>query len=222
MKEERLGMFDGHQISIQPCGSDRGIKEIPSDYAQGNTIYASGNAFWDLNSTENLCKDYLYNNRWTEKQKSSSDCELCRRHSVPDAGLAFARGRDKMDNVGIQEIWMGDQREQKQIEAGLAICVPEMDVQLSNNGDLVDQREKEGAQSISAKVDKTNNGIKASKNKKLGKFSCQASVFHSIIQTRRTTSITNKQINQQYCERNGLDKRNDSNEELLDRDVLVD
>ncbi|KAA6365664.1 MAG: hypothetical protein EZS28_038808 [Streblomastix strix] len=142
MEEERLGIFYGHQISIQPCGSDRGIKEIPSDYAQGNTLYASWNAFRDLNSTEDFRKDNINNNRQSEKQESSSNSELRRRHSVPDAGPAIVRERDRMDSVGIQEIWMRDQREQKQIEAGLAICVPGMDVQLSNNGYLANQRKR--------------------------------------------------------------------------------
>ncbi|KAA6341394.1 MAG: hypothetical protein EZS28_052462, partial [Streblomastix strix] len=106
-----------------------------------------------------------------------------------------------MDSQRIQEIWMGDQREQKQIEAGLAICVPGMVVQLSTNGDLVDQREKEGIEGDSSKIDKANNGIKAEKDKKRGKFGWQASVFHFIIQTRRTTSIANKQANEQSNKR---------------------
>ncbi|KAA6338579.1 MAG: hypothetical protein EZS28_052687, partial [Streblomastix strix] len=151
-----------------------------------------------------------------------SDSELRRRHSVPDAGLALARERNRIDRVGIQEIWMGDQREQKQIEAGLAICVPGMDVQLSNNGDPIDQREKEGIEGASSKIDKANNGTKSIQDQKRGKFGWQASIFHSVIQTRRTTSIANKQVNEQSCENARLDMRNDSNEEVLDRVVLVD
>ncbi|KAA6369041.1 MAG: hypothetical protein EZS28_035432 [Streblomastix strix] len=222
MEEERLGMSVGHQISIQPCGSDRGVGEIPSVYAQRNTLYASGNAFRDLNSIEDLCKDNINNNRQSEKQESSPDSKLCRRHSAPDAGLALARERDRMDSLGIQEIWMGDQRKQKQIEAGLAICVSGMEVQLSNNGDLVDQREKEGIESDSVKIDNVNNGIKTLKDKKRGKFGWQAPIFHSVIQTRRTTSIANKQVNEQSCENARMDKRNDSNQEMLDRVVLVE
>ncbi|KAA6335079.1 MAG: hypothetical protein EZS28_053003, partial [Streblomastix strix] len=128
MEEKRLGMFDGHQISIQPCDSNRRVAEILSVYAQGNTLYARRNAFRDLNCIEDLCKDNTNNNRQSVKQESSSDNELCRRHSVPDAGPAITRERDRVDIVGIQEIWMGDQREQKQIEIGLTICVSGMDV----------------------------------------------------------------------------------------------
>ncbi|KAA6393086.1 MAG: hypothetical protein EZS28_011389 [Streblomastix strix] len=76
MEEERLGMFDGHQISIQPCGSDRGVGEIPSVYAQRNTLHVSGNAFRDLNSTEDFCKDNINNNRQSEKQKSNLNNQL--------------------------------------------------------------------------------------------------------------------------------------------------
>ncbi|KAA6341395.1 MAG: hypothetical protein EZS28_052463, partial [Streblomastix strix] len=61
MEEERLGMSDGHQISLQSCSGDRGIGEVPSDYAQRNTLYASGNAFRDLNSTEDFRKDNTNN-----------------------------------------------------------------------------------------------------------------------------------------------------------------
>ncbi|KAA6371349.1 MAG: hypothetical protein EZS28_033125, partial [Streblomastix strix] len=196
--------------------------QVPCVFAQRNTLYASGNGLRDLNSTEDFRKDNINNKRQSEKQESSSDSELCRRHSVPDVGSALARGRDKMDSVGIQEIWMGDQREQEHIVAGLAICVPGMEVQFSNNGDLVDQQEKEGIGNVSPKIDKTNNGIKATKDKKRGKFGWQASIFHPIIQTRRTTSIANKQVNEQSSENVGLDERNDSNEKVLDSVVLVD
>ncbi|KAA6377773.1 MAG: hypothetical protein EZS28_026697 [Streblomastix strix] len=127
-----------------------------------------------------------------------------------------------MDSERIQEIWMGDQREQKQIGAGLAICVPMVDVQLNNNENLIDQREKEGIVDTSSKIDKTKNGIKALKDKQHGKFGWQASIFHSVIQTRRTTSIANKQVNEQSSENIGLDERNDSNQEMLDRVVLVE
>ncbi|KAA6367691.1 MAG: hypothetical protein EZS28_036782, partial [Streblomastix strix] len=104
----------------------------------------------------------------SENQESRSDSEVYLLHSVPDAGPAIARERDRMDSVGIQEIWMGDQREQKQIKAGFTICVPWMDVQLNNNGDLFDQLEKEGIEGNSSKIEETNNGIKASKDKKRG------------------------------------------------------
>ncbi|KAA6357214.1 MAG: hypothetical protein EZS28_047259, partial [Streblomastix strix] len=117
---------------------------------------------------------------------------------------------------------MGDQREQEQVETGLAICIPGMDVQLSNNENIIDQREKEGIESSSSKINKVNNGLKTPKDQKRGKFGWQASIFHSITQTRRTASITNKQINEQSCENNGLDKRNDSNEKMFDRAILVD
>ncbi|KAA6366853.1 MAG: hypothetical protein EZS28_037620 [Streblomastix strix] len=222
MEEGRLGMLAEHQINVQSCGSNRRVRELPSVYTQGNTLYASENAFRDLNSTEDLCKDNINNNRQSKKQESSPDSELCRRHSVPDTGLTIARERNRMDSVEIQEIWIGDQREQKQIKAGLAICVTGMDVQLSNNGDLANLREKEGIEGTSSKIDKTNNVIKASKDKKRGKFGWQASIFHSISQTRRTTSIANKQANEQSNENNGLDERNDSNGKVFDRAILED
>ncbi|KAA6370005.1 MAG: putative reverse transcriptase [Streblomastix strix] len=60
------------------------------------------------------------------------------------------------------------------------------------------------------------------KIKKRGKFGWQAPILNSVIQTRRTTSIANKQVNEQSCEGNVLDKRNDSNQEVLDRVVLVE
>ncbi|KAA6360899.1 MAG: hypothetical protein EZS28_043573 [Streblomastix strix] len=66
-------------------------------------------------------------------------------------------------------------------------------------------RQEEGVESISSKINKANNGIKVSKDKKRGKFGWQALIFHSVIQTRRTASITNNQINEQICESIGLD-----------------
>ncbi|KAA6391251.1 MAG: hypothetical protein EZS28_013225 [Streblomastix strix] len=63
---------------------------------------------------------------------------------------------------------------------------------------------------------------KTTKDQKRSKFGWQAQVFHSIIQTRRTASIVNKQFNEQGGESNMLDKRNDNNEEVFDRAVLVD
>ncbi|KAA6381327.1 MAG: hypothetical protein EZS28_023145 [Streblomastix strix] len=222
MEEERLGMSNGHQISLQSCSGDWKIREVPSFYAQGNTLYTGGNALWDLNSTEDLCKDNINNSRQSKKQESSPDSELCRLHSVPDAGPTLAREGNRMDSVGIQEIWMGDQREQEQIEAGLAICIPGMDVQLNNNGNLAYQREKEGIEGTDSKIDSVNNGIKALKDKKRGKFGWQAPIFHSIIQTRRTTSIANKQVNEQSCENASMDERNDINQEMLDGIVLVE
>ncbi|KAA6311609.1 MAG: hypothetical protein EZS28_056092, partial [Streblomastix strix] len=77
MEEKRLGMFDGHQISVQSCGSNWGIGEIPSIYAQRSSLYASGNAILNLDGTENLRKDNINKNRQSEKQESSSDSELC-------------------------------------------------------------------------------------------------------------------------------------------------
>ncbi|KAA6344519.1 MAG: hypothetical protein EZS28_052234 [Streblomastix strix] len=98
---------------------------------------------------------------------------------------------------------MGDQREQEQVEAGIKVCVPVMNVQLNNNENLIDQREKEGIEGASSKIDKTNNRRKSTKDQKRGKIGWQAQVFHSIIQTRRTASIANKQINEQSCECKG-------------------
>ncbi|KAA6399768.1 MAG: hypothetical protein EZS28_004717, partial [Streblomastix strix] len=222
MEEERLGVSNGHQSSFQSCGGDWRTGEVSSVHAQGNTLYAGWNALWDLNSTEDFCKDNTNNDRQSEEQEPSPDSELCRRHSVPDAGPTLTREGDRMDSVGIQKIWMGDQREQKQSEAGIAICVPGMDVQLSNNGDLANQREKEGIEGINSKIDNINNGVKALKDKKRGKFGWQAPIFHSVIQTRRTTSLANKQVDEQSCENAGMDERNDSNQEMLDRVVLVE
>ncbi|KAA6360335.1 MAG: hypothetical protein EZS28_044138 [Streblomastix strix] len=54
-----------------------------------------------------------------------------------------------------------------------------------------------------------------------GNLGWLALVFHCIIQTRRTASITNQQINEQNCESNRLDKRNDSNKKVFDKIVLV-
>ncbi|KAA6399187.1 MAG: hypothetical protein EZS28_005294 [Streblomastix strix] len=164
MEEKRLGMFDGHQISVQPCGSNWRVGEIPSIYAQGNTLYASGNAICDLDSTEDIRKDNINNNRQSEKQEPSADSKLCRPHFISN----------------------------------------------------------EGTKNISAKIDRINNGRKSIKDQKRGKFGWQAQVFHSIIQTRRTESIANKQKNEQSREGNGLYKRNDSNEEVFDRTILVD
>ncbi|KAA6385975.1 MAG: hypothetical protein EZS28_018501 [Streblomastix strix] len=165
MEEERLGMFDGYQICIQSCSGDRGVGELPSVHAQGNTQYASWNAFRDLNSTEGLCKDNIIKNCQSEKQESSSDSKLHGRQSVPDAGPAITRERDKMDIAGIQEIWLGNQRKQQKDEAKTATYVPGID---------------------------------------------------------GTTSIANKQINEQSGETSGLDKRNDINEEEAVRTILVD
>ncbi|KAA6367868.1 MAG: hypothetical protein EZS28_036605 [Streblomastix strix] len=215
-------MFDGHQISVQLCSSNQGIGEILNLYAQGDSLYASENSFRNLNSTEDLCKDNINNNRQSEKQESSSDSKQCRQHSVPDAGSVIVGEGNRVDSIGVQEIWIGDQREQEQVEAGITNCVPGMDVQLNNNENLIGQRGNEGVESISSKINQANNGRKIVKDQKHGKFGWQAQVFHSIIQTRMTASITNKQINEQCCESNGLDKQNDSNEEVLDRTILMD
>ncbi|KAA6369307.1 MAG: hypothetical protein EZS28_035166, partial [Streblomastix strix] len=222
MEEKRLGMFDGHQISVQSCGSNWRIGEIPSIYAQGNPLYAGGNAIQDLDSTEDLRKDNTNNNRQSEKQESSSYNKLCRRHSISYTGSVIVREGNGVDSKRVQEIWMGHQREEEQVEAGVTVCIPVIDVQLNIDDDLIDQREKEGTQSISSKVDKTNNGRKNIKDQKRSKFGWQAQVFHSIIQTRRTASIANKQIYEQSSESNGLDKRNYRSEEVLNRTILVD
>ncbi|KAA6373723.1 MAG: hypothetical protein EZS28_030750 [Streblomastix strix] len=199
MEVERLGMSDGHQISAQSCSSNRRIREVPSVYIQGNPLYASGNAIRDLDSTEDLREDNINNNRQSEKQEPSANSKLCRRHSVSDVGSKIIRQGDGVDSRGVQEIWMGDQREEEQAEAGVT----------------------EGIEGASSKTDKANNGRKSTKDQKRGKFGWQAQVFHSIIQTRRIASIANKQINEQSSENNGLDKRNDSNEEVFNRAILV-
>ncbi|KAA6371960.1 MAG: hypothetical protein EZS28_032511, partial [Streblomastix strix] len=170
-------------------------------------LHASGNAIWDFDSTEDVRKDNTNNNRQSEMQELRS---------------RIAEERNGVDSIGIQEIWMGDQREQEQVETGVTVCVPGMDVQFNNNEDLTDQREKEGIESINTKINQVNNGINSIKDQKRGKFGWQAQVFHSIIQTRRTASIANKQINEQSIKSNGLDKRNDSNKELFNRTILVD
>ncbi|KAA6401172.1 MAG: hypothetical protein EZS28_003299 [Streblomastix strix] len=209
-------------VEQNPCCNNWGVREIPGLYAYGETLYASGNAIRNLDSTENLCKDNLNNNRQSEKQESSMKNQLCRRYFVPDAGLVVIGERNRVDCIGVQEIWMGDQREQEQLEARIAICVPGIDVQISNNENLIDQRQEEGVESTSSKIDESNNAIKIAKDQKHDNFGWQTQVFHSIIQTRRTASIANKQINEQSGESNGLDKRNDSNEEDSDRAVLLD
>ncbi|KAA6353433.1 MAG: hypothetical protein EZS28_051040 [Streblomastix strix] len=108
MEQRRIGMSDGHQISVQSWDSNQGVREIPGLYAQEDTLYASGNAIRNLDSTEDLRKDNINNNRQSEKQESSMNNQLCRRHSVPDAGLAIVEERNRVDNIGVQEIWMGD------------------------------------------------------------------------------------------------------------------
>ncbi|KAA6357439.1 MAG: hypothetical protein EZS28_047034, partial [Streblomastix strix] len=221
MEEKRLGMSDGHQICVQSCSSNGRTGEIPCIHTQRSSLYASGNAIWDLDSTEDVRKDNINNNRQSEKQEPSSYNKLRRRYSISDVGSAIAREGNGVDSIGIQKIWMGDQREQEQVKAGVTICIPEMDVSLNNNEDLINQREKEGTQSISSKIDKINNGRKSIKDQKRGKFGWQAQVFHSIIQTRRTASIANKQINEQSGESNGLDKRNISNQEMPYRTILM-
>ncbi|KAA6377560.1 MAG: hypothetical protein EZS28_026912 [Streblomastix strix] len=206
MEEGRLGKFDGHQVCIQSCGCNWRVGEIPSLCAQRSTLYSSGNGIRDFSSNKDLCKGNINNSRQSEKQDLSTNNQMRRQQSVPDAGFAITRERDRVDSIGVQEILMDDQREQEQVETGLAICIPGMDVQLSSNGNLVDQREKEGIESICSKIDKASNGIKITKNKKRSKFGWQASIFHSVIQTRRTTSIANKQINGQGGEDIGQDK----------------
>ncbi|KAA6370834.1 MAG: hypothetical protein EZS28_033637, partial [Streblomastix strix] len=88
--------------------------------------------------------------------------------------------------------------EQEQVEDTLAICDPGMDVQFNNNEDLTEQREKEGTSSISSKMDKINNGKKSIKDQMRGSL-----------------------VGKLSSESNGLDKRNDSNEELFNRTILV-
>ncbi|KAA6356036.1 MAG: hypothetical protein EZS28_048437 [Streblomastix strix] len=166
MDEKRLGISNGHQVSLQSCGSNWRIGEIPSIHTLRRSL--------------------------------------------------VAREGNGVDSLGAQEIWMGDQREQEQVEAGVTICIPGMDVQLNNNEDLIGQREKEGTQSISSKVDKINIGRKNIKDQKRGKIGWQAQAIHSIIQTRRTASIVNKQINEQSSENIRLDERNVSNEKVFD------
>ncbi|KAA6395020.1 MAG: hypothetical protein EZS28_009453 [Streblomastix strix] len=84
MEERRLGIPDRHQIGVQSCGSNWRVGEMPDLYAQGDALYTSGIAFRNFNSTENICKDNFNNNRQSEKQESSSNIKLHRRHSVPD------------------------------------------------------------------------------------------------------------------------------------------
>ncbi|KAA6356516.1 MAG: hypothetical protein EZS28_047957, partial [Streblomastix strix] len=117
---------------------------------------------------------------------------------------------------------MDNQREQEQAETRIAIFVPGIDVQLSDNENSIDQRQEEGVESTSSQIDKIYYGIKTAKDQKRGKFGRQAQIFHSIVQARWTASIINKQVNEQSSESNGLDKRNVSNEEVSDRAILVD
>ncbi|KAA6315346.1 MAG: hypothetical protein EZS28_055434, partial [Streblomastix strix] len=179
MEQRRLGMTYRHQVSVQSCGNNWGAGEISGFYAQGDTLYASGNAVRNFNSTKDFCKDNINNNRLSEMQEPSANNQLYKRYSVPDAGLSIVRERNKVDSVRIQEIWMGDQREQEQVEAGVTVCVPGIDVQLNNNENLINQRQDERVESTSSKTDKANNGIKTEKDQKLGKFGWQDQVFHS-------------------------------------------
>ncbi|KAA6362231.1 MAG: hypothetical protein EZS28_042243, partial [Streblomastix strix] len=218
---KRLGMPDGHQISVQSCSSNGRTGEIPCIHTQRNSLYTSGNAIWNLDSTENFCKDDINSNRQGEEQESSSHNKLRRRHSISNEGSGIISGGDIVDSRGVQEIWMGNQREEEQTETGVTVCIPGMDVQFNNNEDLIDQREKEGIEGTSLKTDKANNGRKNTKDQKRGKFGWQAQVFHSIIQTRRTASIANKQVNEQSSESVGMDKRDDSIKEMPDRTILV-
>ncbi|KAA6379738.1 MAG: hypothetical protein EZS28_024733 [Streblomastix strix] len=218
---KRLGMPDGHQISVQSRSSNGRTGEISCIHTQRSSLYTSGNAIWDLDSTEDVRKDNINSNRQGEEQESSSYNKLRRRHSVSNEGSGIISEGNIVDSRGVQEIWMGNQREEEQAEAGVIVCIPGMDVQLNNNEDLIDQREKEGIESTSLKTDKANNGRKSTKDQRRGKFGWQAQVFHSIIQTRRTASIANKQINEQSSESIGMDKRDDSIEEMPDRTILV-
>ncbi|KAA6362391.1 MAG: hypothetical protein EZS28_042082, partial [Streblomastix strix] len=174
MEIKRLSMLDGHQISVQSCSSNGRIGEIPSIYTQGNPLYVNRNAIRDLDSTEDLRKDNINSNGQSEKQELSSYSKLCRRHSISDEGSGITREGNGVDIRGVQEIWMGDQREEEKAEAGVTVCIPGMDVQLNNNEDLIDQRENEGIECASSKIDKANNGGKSIKYQKRGKFGWQA------------------------------------------------
>ncbi|KAA6383939.1 MAG: hypothetical protein EZS28_020536 [Streblomastix strix] len=126
MEVKRLGMSDGHQISVQSCDSNWRIGEIPRIYTQRSSLYASENTFRDLNNTGNLCKDNQNKNGWSEKLVSSKNYQQLNRHSVSDAGSTQVEERNRVANRGVQEIWMGDQRVYEQAEAQIAIYVHEM------------------------------------------------------------------------------------------------
>ncbi|KAA6365389.1 MAG: hypothetical protein EZS28_039085 [Streblomastix strix] len=168
-------------------GGNLVVGEIPGLHTQRSTLYTSGNAFRDLNSTEDLCKYTINNNRLSEKQQSSLDSELRRRHSVLDARPVIVGQGNRVDSIGIQEIQICDQREKEQVETGITI-------------------QNEGIESTGSKIDKASNGLEITKDYKRGK----------------TTSLTNKQVNEQSCENVGLDEPNDSNKKVLDRVVLVE
>ncbi|KAA6355038.1 MAG: hypothetical protein EZS28_049435, partial [Streblomastix strix] len=166
MEQRRLGLTDGQQISVQSCSSNWESREIHGFHAQGHTVYASGNVFLNLKSTENLCKGNLNNNRQSEKQEPSTNKQFCCRHSVSDAGLTITGERNRVDNIGVQEIWMDNQREQKQVETRIAIFVPGIDVQLSDNENSIDQRQEKGVESTGSKLHKVYYGIKTAKDQK--------------------------------------------------------
>ncbi|KAA6308575.1 MAG: hypothetical protein EZS28_056661, partial [Streblomastix strix] len=126
-EERRLGMLDGYQIGVQPQDSNQRIGEIPGLYAQWYSLYAGQNAIHNLDNSENLCKDNININRQSKKRGSSSDSKLCRRHSASDVGSVIVGQRNRVDCIEVQEIWIGDQREQEQVEARITICVPEID-----------------------------------------------------------------------------------------------
>ncbi|KAA6367604.1 MAG: hypothetical protein EZS28_036868 [Streblomastix strix] len=164
---KRLGMPDGHQISVQSCSSNGRTGEIPCIHTQRSSLYASGNAIWDLDSTEDFRKDNINSNRQDEEQESSSYNKLRRRHSISNEGSGITWEGNGVDSRGIYEIWMDNQREEEQAETGVTVCIPGVDVQFNNNEDLIDQREKEGIESTSSKTDKVNNGRKSTKIKSM-------------------------------------------------------
>ncbi|KAA6398263.1 MAG: hypothetical protein EZS28_006214 [Streblomastix strix] len=191
---KRLGMPDGHQISVQPCSSNGRTGEIPCIHTQRNSLYTSGNAIWDLDSTEDVRKDNTDSNRQGEEQEPSSYNKLRRRHSVSNEGSGITREGNIMNSRGVQEIWMGNQREEEQAETGVTVCIPGMDVQFNNNEDLIDQREKEGIESTSLKNRQSQQWKKEYKRSKAW---------------------------QQSSESIGMDKRDDSIKEMPDRTILV-
>ncbi|KAA6371717.1 MAG: hypothetical protein EZS28_032756 [Streblomastix strix] len=72
MEDKGLCISAGHQFGIQSCNSDWGVGEIPSPYAQRDSLHANGNTVRNFNCTKNFCEDNLSNNRQSERKKTAS------------------------------------------------------------------------------------------------------------------------------------------------------
>ncbi|KAA6367177.1 MAG: hypothetical protein EZS28_037296 [Streblomastix strix] len=110
--------------------SEQGIGEISGLYAQVDVLYESGNAFQNLDSTEDFRKDNLNNNRQSEKQEFSRNNQLHGRCSVLNVGSIFVEEKIGKYCGRVSQLWMGDKQVQEQAEPGIQICISGMDVSL--------------------------------------------------------------------------------------------